>query len=1039
MRKSVWLLSAGLSALTTPAFAQDTSDVPAGTQPSPTEQASVEPEGQAAAETDPGEIIITAQGRRQVLQDVPIAVTAVGADEMKKSGATDIRQLNQLAPSLLVSSTGTEANGSARIRGIGTVGDNPGLESSVAVFIDGVYRSRSGIGLNELGELDRVEVLRGPQGTLFGRNASAGLINIISKRPSYTPEAYGELTLGNYDLRRIAGGATGGFSDTVAGRLDVVYVKRDGFYDDEANDTTVNNRNRFFGRGQLLFEPTTDLSIRLIGDYTWAKEKCCGAVYVDNSVNSDVGNLNEPANPLLQPGAVPPRTNDLGNNIVNVLRDLGQDLDALHSGYSRDLSVTPGRDYTGKRKEWGLSGEVNYDLGGAELTSITAYRHYDADQGGDIDYSTVDILFRDPGGAGRRFNTFTQELRLNGNAFSDKLDWLVGAYYAAEDLKLTDNLRFGEQYGRFATCRIVSPGGLSQFYDPNNDACLSATGRLVLSGALAGPPFNIPSPFGPAGPLFIATMDNLDSLNDLGTTRDTYNQDSNNWALFTHNIFHVTPQFDVTVGLRYTHEKKKLDATFGNDNTVCTTNQALLAPFVDPASPAFQTGGLFTVSQAILNLSCQGNSTAELDGESIHDSRSEGKVTGTGVLSYKPNDDLLFYASYSRGYKAGGFNLDRSALKAPALSFARVGGAEGAQALVGNLQFDPETVDAWEIGGKYAHRGMLFNVAIFRQYFHNFQLNTFDGTVFIVQNINGCESDLGGADRDQSFFPGASNFIPPVVQPGAAFDLNPAASTGACDKDDVGWGVRSQGIELEASFNPIRDLRLNAGFTWADTKYRKNLVGDDSGTPLSPALRMLPGDNISNAPEIVATGALSWTPPIGGSGLTGLFYVDARYSGHYNTGSDLFPQKEQESYTIVNGRIGIQGANDTWALELWAQNLFNKDYAQVAFNSPFQAGGSTTPPYAPGFTFAPFVDPQFPGGRQIFSMFLAEPRTFGLTFRARWRGGRVEPVEAAPPPPPPPPPPATQTCPDGSVILATDACPAPPPPPPPPPPAPERG
>src|SRR5260221_5400847 len=107
---------------------------------------------------------------------------------MKNSGATDIRQLNQLAPSLLVSSTGSEANGSARIRGVGTVGDNPRLESSVAVLIDGVYRSRSGIGLNELGEIDRVAVLRDPQRTLLGRNASAGLINIISKKPRVTPQ-----------------------------------------------------------------------------------------------------------------------------------------------------------------------------------------------------------------------------------------------------------------------------------------------------------------------------------------------------------------------------------------------------------------------------------------------------------------------------------------------------------------------------------------------------------------------------------------------------------------------------------------------------------------------------------------------------------------------------------------------------------------------------------------------------------------------------------------------------------------------------------
>ena len=191
MRKSAWLLSAALIAFPAAAHAQDSSEVPAGTQPSPTEQAAVEEVSQELAESQPDEIVVTAQGRRQVLQDVPLAVSAVSAETLDNSGANDIRQLNQLVPSLLVSSTGSEANGSARIRGIGTVGDNPGLESSVAVFVDGVYRSRSGIGLNELGEIERVEVLRGPQGTLFGRNASAGLIHIISKRPAFVTEAYG--------------------------------------------------------------------------------------------------------------------------------------------------------------------------------------------------------------------------------------------------------------------------------------------------------------------------------------------------------------------------------------------------------------------------------------------------------------------------------------------------------------------------------------------------------------------------------------------------------------------------------------------------------------------------------------------------------------------------------------------------------------------------------------------------------------------------------------------------------------------------------
>jgi outer membrane receptor protein involved in Fe transport len=137
---------------------------------------------------------------------------------------------------------------------------------------------------------------------------------------------------------------------------------------------------------------------------------------------------------------------------------------------------------------------------------------------------------------------------------------------------------------------------------------------------------------------------------------------------------------------------------------------------------------------------------------------------------------------------------------------------------------------------------------------------------------------------------------------------------------------------------------------------------------------MLPGQNMSNAPEYVVTSSLAWTPEIGGSGLSGLFYVDTRVTSDYNTGSDLFPQKEQDGYAITNARIGLRGPDERWALELWAQNLFDVDYQQVAFNSPFQAGANT----------GAFADPQFPGGRQIFSAFLAEPRTYGVTLRTRF-------------------------------------------------------
>jgi iron complex outermembrane recepter protein len=937
MPKTFWLLSVGLAALATPAFAQDTPPDQQTTTPSPTEQAAVDEDAQDQGEN----IVVTAQGRRQLLQDVPLAVQAVGGEQLQNSGASDIRQLNQLAPSLLVSSTGTEANGSARIRGIGTVGDNPGLESSVAVFVDGVYRSRSGIGLNELGEVDRIEVLRGPQGTLFGRNASAGLLHIITRRPEFDDfGGFAELTYGNYDQIRGAGAINAPLTETLAGRIDAVYARRDGFYR-VANPTggteeRVNDRDRLFVRGQLLFEPTDALSFRLIADYTHREESCCGAVYLDRETNPLIGNLNNPATPIIVGGVVNPN----GNNIINVLRDLGQPLAGFSNPYSRVIYVSPGRTYEGETEDMGVSLEANWDLGAATLTSITAYRDYESGQPGDIDYSAVDILFRSQPGVVREFQTFTQELRFQGNALGDRLDWLVGAYFANEELEVRDNLRFGNQYGRFATCRVISGSTLAAFYSPASPACLSPTGRAVLSGALAPA---VPSPFGPLGPTIVAAFDRLESINNRGSTLDVYGTNSRNWAFFTHNIFHITSALDLTLGARYTHERKRFEATFGNDNTACPAQQAALLPLLSIPSLAPLAGGL-------IGLSCQGNSTAELNGVSINDRRSESEWTGTGILSWHPSDDLLLYASYSRGYKAGGFNLDRSALKSPILPFALTPG--GAQALVGNLQFDPEINTAYEIGVKYTTGPVTLNLTGFRQDFRNFQLNTFNGTVFLVQTINGCDNLIGGDGADN--------------------DLSVA--TGACNEDDVTYGVRSQGVELEAQIRPRRDMFMNLGVTYADTHYRNNLVGNENGSPLDPALRVLPGRHLSNAPQLVFTGAVTWTPRIGNTGLNGLLYVDGRLTDNYNTGSDLFPQKAEDSYAVINARVGVRGPGQRWAVELWAQNLFDTNYAQVAFNSPFQAGAST----------APFVDPNFPGGRQIFSAFLAEPRTYGITGRFRF-------------------------------------------------------
>jgi iron complex outermembrane receptor protein len=935
MPKFPFMVSVALCAIAAPAFAQDAS----------TTAAPAAPQAGDTAETgnSTGDIIVTATRRSESLANVPLAVSAVTAESLQNSGANDIRQLNQLAPSLLVSSTGSEANGSARIRGVGTVGDNPGLESSVATFIDGVYRSRTGAGLNDLGEIERIEVLRGPQGTLFGRNASAGLLNIITKKPEFTFGGSGEATYGNYDFYRLSGGVTGPITDKLAARIDGVYSKRDGYFRnvDAAGNTLnrINDRDRYFVRGQLLFQPTSDISFRLIGDYTHRKEACCAATYISTRETFDP-----------TPGAAGTNANrDFAtqpNRIVSILQSLGGIFPAAGDPYNRRVATTPGTSYEGKTHDGGVSGELNWNFGGASLTSITAYRDYKSETPGDYDYSNVDLLRRaNDGQSFRQFKTFSQELRLQGSAFNDKLDWLVGGYFSNEKLQVSDNLQFGSQYGAFAACRIISNvSPLAVLRNPNAPGCLSPTGIAALSAPAAA------GGLGPVAPLFINGLNRLSTVNNVGDNPANYYQRSRNFAVFTHNIFHVTDTLSVTVGVRYTDENKRFTSNFSNNNTACGVQQAVFSNFLTGGATPLP-GTAQALAQGIVNLTCQGNSTSGLNALNLADTRKEHQFTGTGVVSWKPTPELLTYASYSKGYKAGGFNLDRSALGNPVFAPGdpRQTGTRGTGFGTSNLQFDAEKVDAYELGIKYNGRRFNLNVAAFRQDFDNFQLNTFNGSVFIVQNIAACSNDLNGADRDAS------------------------AATGACGNGKIKPGVRTQGVELEASIYPADHIAITAGYTYARTRFRNNLVGRDNGAPLDPFLFLLPGQALSNAPENVITSSIAWTPPLGSGGLSGLFYVDQRTSSDYNTGSDLNPEKIQDSFTVVNARVGVRGPDEHWAIELWAQNVFNKNYTQVAFNSPFQGAGSVANTQAFGTV-----------ANQTFSAYLAEPRTYGLTLRGKF-------------------------------------------------------
>jgi len=912
MRKSGYLLAAtACIVVACPAAAQGLRGVVTKAGEKPDAKAGEE----ASANTS--DIVVTATRRSQRLSNVPIAVSAYSTAALQNSGATDIRQMAQLSPSLIVSSTGSEANASARLRGIGTVGDNPGLESSVAVFIDGVYRSRTGSGLNDLGEVERIEVLRGPQGTLSGRNSSAGAISIYTKYPSFDFGGYGEASYGNYNAVRLAGALTGPIvADKLAFRVDGVVGKRDGFYRDVVNDTDYNDRNRYFVRGQLFFKPVDNFSIRLIGDYTHRDEKCCGAVYIDTQEKIDP-----------TPGVAGDYTPSAQNRIVSILQSLGGVLPSDGDPYNRRIANTRGRAYGNVTTDYGGSARIGWTFSNLQLISISAYREYKAGGAADVDYGNVDIAYRpDDGNAYREFHTFTQETRLSGGLFDNRLDWMVGGYYAHENLQVVDNLRFGSQYGAFAACRIVATiNPLAALRNPAASGCLSATGRAALTPAV--------------GPQIIGAIDRLSTLNDLGSVRDVYDQTSSNYAFFTHNIFKLTNTLSLTGGLRYTHEQKSLNASFVNNNTVCPTQQAAMAPLLGSSNATLRS-----LAAGIVTLTCTGNSTAALTGVPIRDKLSEGQVTGTTVLSWKPATSTLLYASYARGYKAGGYNLDRSDLSATVF-------ATPTAASAGNLRFDPETVQALEIGVKYSSAKFTANLAAFRSAFRNFQLNTFNGTNFIVQNISSCDQSLNGADRDNN------------------------SATGACS-GKVGAGVVTQGFEFEAGAYPARDVAFNIGYTYAHTQYRDNLVGSEAGEPLNAALFLLPGNQMSNAPRHTITNSAVWTPPVGRN-LSALFYVDSRLSSDYNTGSDLFAEKRLDGFFLMNARIGLRGPEQRWAIEFWGQNILDTDYQQVAFAAPFQGAGSVS-------QVTRFGAPAFGVGNAVISSYLAEPRTYGITLRSRF-------------------------------------------------------
>ena len=780
-----------------------------------------------------GSITVTAQKREEAMQDVPIAITAISEQLLQDTGVRDIKDLQVLVPGLTVTSTQSEAITTARIRGIGTVGDNVGLESSVGIVIDGVYRPRNSVGFGDLGQLERIEVLKGPQGTVFGKNTSAGVINVITRRPSYQQSAEAEFTASNYNGLGIAGSFNSGLGENAAFNVYAAKRKRDGWMDVRTNNDRRFDRDDYDQnfqtvRGKFLFEPTDTLDIMISGDYTSREENCCTAV------QTTVGATAAILNALVGGKAVAAPGDDPFDRVAYSNRPTEQDI-----------------------KDKGIALEIEWDsnwFGGATLTSITGSRDWQAINGLDYDFSTADILYRNPqeDESFTGFKTFSQEFRIAGA--SEKLDWMFGAFYSDEDLKRTETYRIGSQYEPYLSIALLSI--------INPALGTSPTAPLFLSQA-SGRPFG--SVFAGLGAL------------------DYYDQNAKSTALFTNNTWHATDALDVTFGLRYTREEKTLASNYSNPNGgagcgAMLANQSRVVGAL--MSRGLSQAQAIAATPNVIGYACLpwANPLHNAPTRDTNQSREEKEWSGTLKAAYRWNENVMTYGSFARGHKGGGFNLDR----VQSSNGLSSGGAGITPVL--DTSFGAEFVDSYELGAKttWMDGNLLLNATLFRQEYEDFQLNSFLGTSFVVRSIPEVISQ--GIDAEMMWQPQA---IKGLMLQGGLMYADTQYGDGIPGGDFVaptGTLYKLQGAQM--SFAPKWSGSASATYEWdlgSNLQARFNIGAKymseyNTGSDLDPE-KMQSAYTVANARFGIGARNERWMVEIWSTNLTDENYVQVGFDG----------------------------------------------------------------------------------------------------------------------------------------------------------------
>lgn len=347
-----------------------------------------------AAEGRIEEVVVTAQKRESALQDTPIAITALSSSAIEDRQIDSMPQIQHLAPNLVFNTLGGTAN--LYMRGIGTDINDSLAEPGVALYIDGVYQGVTGDQSAVYNDLERIEVLRGPQGTLYGRNSTGGNVHIFTRQPGFLPELNASVLVGDYDRIKGHVSAAGPLvEDRLAARASFVVDQRDGVRDNPFDGDDIDERDLQSGRVAVLFTPTSDVEFTLRGDWTERKDDSPRWDYIEVIEGAGL-------NPFMFGGVAAPGSEEIMNDGV--------------TEYETDM--------------WGISGTLDWQIGAATVRSITAYR--ESDWGGPYDNDGTNIPFLQAHPT-QTSEQFSQELNLIGTALDARLDWIVGLYYFQQD------------------------------------------------------------------------------------------------------------------------------------------------------------------------------------------------------------------------------------------------------------------------------------------------------------------------------------------------------------------------------------------------------------------------------------------------------------------------------------------------------------------------------------------------------------------------------------------------------------------------------